>query len=74
MGRIWRVADVGCNLPRAHDAWGAGHYLHSGKIPDAWSMAARGSWVESKKSEEDVKAAWGSWERVVKAIYLMYIS
>lgn len=51
-----------------------GHSLDSGKSPDAWSMAARGSWVGSKKSEEDVEAAWGSWERVVKAIYLMDIS
>lgn len=70
-GELWMWA---ATLPEPMMHGVLGHYLDSGKSPAAWSVAARGSWVGSKKSEEDVEAAWGSWERVVKAIYLMDIS
>ena len=35
-----------------------GHYLDSGKSPDAWSLATSGSCVWGGKSWEDLEAPW----------------
>lgn len=41
--------DVGATFPEPMMHGVLGHYLDSGKSPDAWSMATRGNWVGSKK-------------------------